>query len=129
MVKQGGDYVRWDVEVIGGMFGSARLLMAVEDHGAGAQYVRTRIWPRCRYGAAMALILFGLLTLLAALERQPSVAAIFGTFWLVLGLRTLHQAGQATAALQWWQQPPADTMGGQPCGRAKPGLRKRVIAS
>ena len=46
VVKMGGDYVRWDLDLLGGMFGSARLLMAVEDHGAGAQYVRIRVSPR-----------------------------------------------------------------------------------
>ena len=97
--KMGGDYVRWDIEVLGGMFGSARLMMAVEDHGAGAQYVRTRISPRCRAGAKLALLLFGFLTLLAASAHQPTVTGVFSACSLLLALRTLQQEGQASAAL------------------------------
>src|SRR5262249_54874591 len=39
-VVDGGPYDRWDIEVPGGAFGRARLLIAVEDQGAGTQYVR-----------------------------------------------------------------------------------------
>src|SRR5262249_11418273 len=46
MVLAGGDYDRWDLEVRAGLLGGARALMAVEDHGAGNQYVRFRSWPR-----------------------------------------------------------------------------------
>ena len=45
-VRRGGDYDRWDLEVRTGVSGSARLLMAVEDHGAGNQFVRLRVWPK-----------------------------------------------------------------------------------
>src|SRR2546429_523414 len=34
----------WDLEVRGGFFGAARLLLAVEDH-PGGQLVRLRSWP------------------------------------------------------------------------------------
>jgi len=98
-VKMGDDWVRWDLELFGGMFGSARLLMAVEDHGAGAQYVRTRITPRCRSGAAIVLLLFGTLAPLALFSGAYSVAGTFGFFWTLLLVRTVQQEGQATAAL------------------------------
>ncbi|MBA2627473.1 MAG: glycosyltransferase, partial [Gemmatimonadales bacterium] len=42
----GGEYDRWDLEVRGGLFGAARLLMDVEDHPAETQLVRALIWPR-----------------------------------------------------------------------------------
>jgi hypothetical protein len=99
VVKLGSEYGRWDVEVFGGMFGSARLLMATEDHGAGAQYVRTRISPRARAGARSVLIFFGVLTGIAIVAREAFVGSVLGAFWLSLALRTLQQEGQATAAL------------------------------
>lgn len=46
IVRRGGDFDRWDVEVRGGLVGGARLLMAVEEHGRGRQLVRFRCWPR-----------------------------------------------------------------------------------
>jgi glycosyltransferase involved in cell wall biosynthesis len=59
VVRRGGHFDRWDLEARGGLFGSARLLFAIEDHGAGTQYVRARTgrsfpsgaswwWPRSR---------------------------------------------------------------------------------
>ena len=52
VVFSGGDYERWDLYVRGGMLGSMRLRVAVEEHGAGRQLVRIRSWPRfSRIGA------------------------------------------------------------------------------
>src|SRR5262245_39046291 len=62
VAERGGCYDRWDLEIRGGVFGAARLLMAVEDHGAGTQYVRIRSWPRCSRAAAGWIILFAGLT-------------------------------------------------------------------
>jgi GT2 family glycosyltransferase len=45
-VMRGGDFDRWDLQLIGGMFGgSARLHAAVEEHGSGRQLVRFRTYP------------------------------------------------------------------------------------
>ena len=56
-VNDGGPYDRWDLEVAGGALARARLLIAVEDHGAGTQYVRFGIRPKCS-GAGLAAITF-----------------------------------------------------------------------
>jgi GT2 family glycosyltransferase len=48
LVREGGDFDRWDLSVIGGPFGRARALMAVEEHGRGRQYLRFRVWPAVR---------------------------------------------------------------------------------
>jgi hypothetical protein len=55
VVRRGGNFDRWDLEVRGGLFGSARLLHATEEHGGGKQLVRFRIWP-CWSWLAVALI-------------------------------------------------------------------------
>ncbi|MDH3602392.1 MAG: glycosyltransferase, partial [Candidatus Tectomicrobia bacterium] len=44
--KRGGAYDRWDLDVSGGFLGAARLLMTIEEHGAGKQLVRFRIGPK-----------------------------------------------------------------------------------
>ncbi len=46
VVKRGGDFDRWDLEVRGGLLGSARMLHAVEEHGSGRQMARFRVWPK-----------------------------------------------------------------------------------
>jgi hypothetical protein len=43
---RGGDYDDWDLEVVVGLAGCARVLMAIEEHGGGRQLVRYRIQPR-----------------------------------------------------------------------------------
>ena len=43
---RGGDFDRWDLAIRGGILGGARLLMAIEEHGAGQQLVRFRMSPR-----------------------------------------------------------------------------------
>lgn len=45
VISRGGDFDRWDLEIQGGLFGSARVLMAVEEHGNGKQLIRIRARP------------------------------------------------------------------------------------
>jgi|RhiMetdeSRZDD1v2_1073273.scaffolds.fasta_scaffold89715_2 GT2 family glycosyltransferase len=55
---RGGDYDRWDLEVRGGLLGAVRLLATTEEHGAGRQLVRFRLWPKCSVqGSALILLL------------------------------------------------------------------------
>src|SRR5207247_1896737 len=67
-VRLGGDYDRWDLEVSGGPLASARLLMAVEDHGGGSQFVRFRWRPHGSRGGVLLTALF------AALPRRAPAA-------------------------------------------------------
>ena len=46
VVVRGGDYDRHDLEVRGGLFGSVRTRMAIEEHGGGKQLIRFRSWPK-----------------------------------------------------------------------------------
>lgn len=45
VVLRGGEFDRWDLEVRGGLFGSARVLMTIEEHGNGKQMLRFRARP------------------------------------------------------------------------------------
>jgi hypothetical protein len=42
-VELGGDFDRWDLEIRGGLLGSARVLMMAEDHAAGRQLIRFQL--------------------------------------------------------------------------------------
>jgi hypothetical protein len=99
IVACGDEFARWDIEVRGGMFGAARLLLAIEDHGAGAQYVRTRVWGRCRRGAEVAMLAFGLVATIAAAEGAWTAAVISGIGFALFALWTFRQAGSAMAAI------------------------------
>src|SRR5205085_2187299 len=47
-VLRGGDFDNWDLRLRGGVLGSVRLTMAVEEHGAGRQLLRFRVRPYVR---------------------------------------------------------------------------------
>ena len=99
IVARGGDYDRWDLEVRGGLFGSARLLMAVEEHGGGRQLVRARSWPRAaRFGAMLTIALAGLSAAAAAVHAAPAAGGLAAIAALG-GLRTLWECGQAQGLL------------------------------
>jgi hypothetical protein len=98
-VLRGGDYDRWDLGVQGGMLGAARLLMAVEDHGAGTQFIRFHSWPTCTPGAVVLILLFAALSAWAAIDHVWTAAAILGTGTVLLALRTLRECAGATAAI------------------------------
>jgi len=85
VVHRGGGFDHWDLEVCGGLLGSARLRMAVEEHGHERQLVRLRIWPR------FSLIGFALAAALGALAiaAQHAHAGIACYFLLVAAILPL----------------------------------------
>jgi glycosyltransferase involved in cell wall biosynthesis len=98
-VRRGGDYDRWDLEVRAGLLGFARLLMAVEDHGAGNQFVRVRLWPNCSLLELLLPVLFASLSAAAALDHAWVASAIMGLLSLFLTLYSLRGCGSAVAAI------------------------------
>ncbi len=71
--RSGGGFDRWDMQVCAGILGCARLRMAVEEHGQGAQLFRFRAWP---IPSVTGLTLMGvLLFLCAAAAVSGSVVA------------------------------------------------------
>ncbi len=95
-VFRGGEFDRWDLEVRG-MLGAARLQMAVEEHGAGRQLVRFRVWPRfSRMGVALAL-LFSSLAVAAGLDREWAASILLGVIAAALAARMLRECAEATA--------------------------------
>ena len=96
---RGNAYEPWDLEIVGGLLGSARLLMAVENHGSGRQYVRFRAWPRYSK-VALALASVGALIAVAAWRNQePFVAWVLAEgSALLLGGAGL-EAGRGLAAV------------------------------
>ncbi|ABK19216.1 glycosyltransferase [Syntrophobacter fumaroxidans] len=77
VVLRGGDFDRWDLELRGGLLGSVRVLMAVEEHGGGRQFVRVRTWPRCSTAGIAVTLLFGFLAACAALSHAWMACGLF----------------------------------------------------
>jgi hypothetical protein len=99
-VRLGGDFDRWDVEVSGGAFGHARLLLAAEDHKAGTQYLRFQLIPG---GSRSVLVLAGVLAavgLAAATSGAAIPAAICLAAAAAVGGRAFYERAAAMGALK-----------------------------
>ncbi len=98
-VLRGNDYERWDLHIHAGLFGGLRALAVVEEHGAGAQLFRLRIWPRCSW-PSLALTLVCLVLTAGAISDQAwgAVAALAGISVLLAG-RMLYECLAAAGKL------------------------------
>jgi glycosyltransferase involved in cell wall biosynthesis len=72
----GGEFDAWDLELRGGLFGAARTLMAIEEHGSGKQMVRFRVWPKFSVPGVVLGTLFKVLAIGAALDGAWAVASL-----------------------------------------------------
>jgi membrane protein implicated in regulation of membrane protease activity len=99
VVRRGGDYERWDLESRGGLFGAARLIMGVEEHGQGRQMVRARLWPRASAGALWTVAGLAGLAAVALLQGSGAAAGVLALGAAALGARIAWECGTAVRAL------------------------------
>jgi GT2 family glycosyltransferase len=72
----GRDFDAWDLQIEGGLFGRASVLMVIEEHGKGKQLVRFRFRPRARAAAVGLAVGLGLTSaFLRPLAPAAAVAA------------------------------------------------------
>lgn len=95
--RRGGDFDRWELHVRGGLLGAARIRLAVEEHGAGRQLARYRVWPRCSGLTALLLAAFGSLAVSAAVDGAAVAAAALAAAFGAVVLRVARECGSATA--------------------------------
>lgn len=98
-VTRGGPFDRWDLEVRTGPFASARLLGATEEHGAGRQQVRYRVWPRLPWPGPVLVVAFAALAIAAAADQAIVSATILALVSGMILARTLFDLANGTAAL------------------------------
>ena len=99
VVRRGGDFDRWDLEVRGGLLGCARMLMAIEEHGGGKQLLRFRTWPKF-WGLAIVLdLMFASLATLAAIEQARFSAVVLSLIVVLITLRLVQESAVAQAAI------------------------------
>jgi O-antigen biosynthesis protein len=99
VVMRGGDYDRWDLELRGGLLGSVRVLMAVEEHGGGKQLVRFRTWPKCSSAAIMLTLLFAVLSAAAAVGQAWIACGALNMVAFLFMMRIFKECGAAMAAV------------------------------
>ncbi len=99
-VLRGGRDARWDLEVRGGFFGAARLLMGVEEHAGGKQLIRVRWWPVLPAAGPLLTLVFAVLTRGALGDQARVAAAVLGLGALLSAARVVEQCSAATATIR-----------------------------
>ena len=104
VVRRGGDYDRWDLEVRGGILGTVRTRMAIEEHGAGRQLLRFRLWPRGSWAGIGLTLVFAILSLWAAREADWAaslmLASMTAAFGICIGQECAYGAGAVVRAIE-----------------------------
>ncbi|HWX75025.1 MAG TPA: glycosyltransferase family 2 protein, partial [Solirubrobacteraceae bacterium] len=98
VVRSGGDWDRWDLHVRGGLLGGARLRLALEEHGAGQQLVRVRVWPNAPRTSLGLCGAVGAIALAAALSGATVTAVALAALAAALTGRLLFECALASAA-------------------------------
>jgi hypothetical protein len=98
-VARGSAWDRWDLEVTGGLLGGARLRMAVEEHGAGRQLIRFKVWPRWSAITLGTLALLALLTTMAVAGQAWVPATVLGAGLMGLLAGALYESGRALGGI------------------------------
>jgi GT2 family glycosyltransferase len=99
LVRSGGPYDRWDLEVRAGALGGARALLAVEEHGQGRQLVRARVRPRTSPGGLGLAVLLSTLAAVAGGRDAWPVASVLAAASVALAAWTLRDASAGVGAL------------------------------
>lgn len=99
-VNPGGDFDSWDLQVQGGLLGRARLLLAIEEHGAGRQLLRFRIFHRTTLHVKLLAMILALLSLAAALAAAWIASGVLSCLALVLAARSNYESRLAATALR-----------------------------
>ena len=99
VVKKGGDFDRWDLEIRGGLLGCVRAVAMIEEHGAGKQLFRLRAWPQIPRPAIGLLFFWVFFAALAAYD-QAWLAVLVGELGLGIALITRAECAKAMQSLE-----------------------------
>jgi O-antigen biosynthesis protein len=122
-VRRGGEYDRWDLEVRRGMLGAVRLRVLIEEHGAGRQLLRFRVWPSVSINVPiLAVLLLISLCLGAALSGAWVACAILGGAAVLSAAAVLYSHAAVAAVAHRTLREMNDTPGIQ-TGAAEPWWR------
>jgi O-antigen biosynthesis protein len=100
LVLRGGDFDLWDLEVRGGILGSARLMIGIEEFGGGKQLVRYRIWPHF-FRAGLFFSMAGISSsILAFVNRSFIPSLVLGSLGTMTAMRMLIESTSQAALLK-----------------------------
>ncbi len=97
VVRRGGDFNNWDLEIRSGLLGSARLRMVAEEHGQRRQLVRWRVSPKCSGIGLVVLSTLIAISVGAGIASAWTACVTVTMMGLLLGLSVLQECEVATA--------------------------------
>jgi GT2 family glycosyltransferase len=100
VVRRGGDFDRWDLEVWYRLFGGVRLRAVVEEHGGGKQLVRIRVWPRVSRLSALSAAVFAALAVAAGFAGAWLVCGALATWCVALFARMASECGSTLSLVE-----------------------------
>ena len=103
-------FARWDLHSRGGLLGSARLRLGLEEHGGGRQLVRLRISPAVPFGAAASLALVVLAAVGAELAGAVAASAVLSVIAFLLAACLVRGCALAVGSFVHHVAPRADTV-------------------
>jgi hypothetical protein len=102
-------FERWDMQARGGLLGSARLRLGLEEHGGGRQMIRFRISPRVPPAAAASLAVLALAAVGAELAGAWGASAVLTVTALSLAACLARECALAVGCFAHHVAPCADT--------------------
>jgi hypothetical protein len=98
-VRSGGEFDAWDLEVPGGLLGSARLRATIEEHGGGRQLVRLRVRPRWSPLCLAGLCLTAALAALAAVDSVWIACGVLAGAAAAIAAGSVREVAASAGAL------------------------------
>jgi O-antigen biosynthesis protein len=104
IVRAGGEFDPWDLEVRGGPLGRSRLLLAVEEHAPGKQLLRFRIAPKVSGTAVGLAAAFAAMSIGAFVSGAWAPGAASAVAAAFVALRAIADTGFSGGILREWLQ-------------------------
>jgi len=99
VVRRGGDYDSWDLEIRGGLFGGLRVYMVSENYGRGKHMLRLHSRPWFSISGAGTTVLLMLACFGALLDHSIYAAGLLGPLGVMFGAITFRSAAVAVGAI------------------------------
>src|SRR2546421_536077 len=104
IVRPGGDFDPWDLEIRGGPLGRSRLLLAAEEHAPGKQLLRFQIAPKISGTAVGLVAAFAAMSIGAFGSRPWATGAASAVLRGFVALRAITDIGFSGGILREWLQ-------------------------
>ena len=98
VVRRGGDYEDWDLEVRGGLFGGVRIRAVYENYGPGKHMLRLRAWPWFSIPGLVSAFLLLVPGIAAALNHAFYPALVLGAMGMAVAVLTVRSGAVALGA-------------------------------